>query len=371
MAEKSTEMQVTWEKYAQGLASSTTQWIMGNLDDPKHGIKVPKGYDVGNEIESAMFMIVNNVKNISNVPAIQCCTKDSIMMALRDMALQGLSVAKKQAYFIVYGNQLQLQRSYFGTITALRYMFPRFRITANVIYQGDKYVYCTDPEGDYNYIRDVESSLENRDKPIVAAYGSIYDETTGKRVYGCVMTMQEIQANWNKSRSKDRGTQKEFPQEMAKRTLINRMCKLYINSSVGIEADTVAAFNRATENEYDDGNLQNVTPPETNAERQELLRGRSQGTAGLSALLSDRATGAQNASEEADGVIIPPVPSPSNLEAEKRPEKEAGKPAASNIRPSVRLDEWGNAVPNDEPAPDAGMATGGEPSLFDDDRIPF
>jgi len=49
-----------------------------------------------------------------------------------------------------------------------------------------------------------------------------------------IMTWDEIQAAWRKSRQnpeKEGSTHKEFPQEMAKRTIVNRTCKAYLNSS--------------------------------------------------------------------------------------------------------------------------------------------
>src|SRR5699024_11332254 len=53
-------------------------------------------------------------------PALEVCSHDSIVKSLLDMTLQGLSPAKDQCYFIVYGNELQMQRSYFGTVAAVK-----------------------------------------------------------------------------------------------------------------------------------------------------------------------------------------------------------------------------------------------------------
>ena len=306
--------QLTWGQVSQQMTSQLQQWFMATLKDPKYGLKIPADYNAGNEIESAMFEITNNVKDSKGTPALQCCTRESIMSAIRYMAEQGLSVSKKQGYFIVYGNQLSFQRSYFGTIAALKHMFPDYEVAANVLYEGDKYAYCTDPIYQYNYIDSVESSLENRDKPIVAAYGSIIDKRTHERVYGCVMTMKEIQKNWAKAKTKN--VQNDFPQEMAKRTLINRMCKLFVNTSNNASETQIAAFNRTTEAEYDNDNLENITPPENEAEKEKLLRGKSKGQEGLKALLSSQ-------KKTATATVTSPAPA----EPEEKEEEVHAMPA--------------------------------------------
>ena len=67
------------------------------------------------------------------------------------------------------------------------------------------------------------------------------------------MTWNEIQANWRKSKSSG-GVHKEFPQEMAKRTVIRRLVKMLFNTAPTLsnEASTiVASYNRTTDDEYD------------------------------------------------------------------------------------------------------------------------
>ena len=277
------DKQLTWEQYGMQLTSQSQQWFMATVKDPKYGLRMIADYDSGNEIEAAMFEIINNVKDTKGTPALQCCTRESILSAIRYMATQGLSVIKKQGYFIVFGDKLSFLRSYFGTVAVLKRFFPDYEIVANVLYEGDSYTYGTDPIYQYNFIENVQSSLENRDKPIIAAYGYIIDKKTGNRIYGCVMTKKEIDKNWSKA--KTHNVQNDFPQEMAKRTLINRMCKLFVNTSSGLPSAQVEAFNQTTANEYEDS-LKDITPPESEIERQKLIHGKSKGQAGLKALLA-------------------------------------------------------------------------------------
>lgn len=339
MATQNNTSIVSLEKMASQYSSAITEWISADMNNPARGLKVPEGYDWQNEVMSAMLYIAQNVKDRNGAPALQACTKDSIMTSIRDMAIQGLSVTRHHVYPIVYGNQLQMMESYFGKIYALKNLNPNLDIGANVLYEGDSYNYCTDDVGNYNYVTNVVSSLENRDKPIIGAYGTIYDTTTGKRLYGCVMTIKEIKQSW--SHGKTDKVQKEFPQEMAKRTLINRLIKLYLNTTPNLNAEFVAAFNRTTENEFDDDNLQNVTPPESEIEKQKMLRSKSKGAVGLSALLQTTENTGSNASKEAENEITPPTPEEAPKQCSSKAETKLGR------APSVRMTSEGEIVPNE------------------------
>ena len=76
------------------------------------------------------------MKDKSGRPALEVCTRESIANSLLDMVVQGLSPAKTQCYFIVYGNKLQMNRSYFGTQAVLKRLTNVKDIWSNVIYEG-------------------------------------------------------------------------------------------------------------------------------------------------------------------------------------------------------------------------------------------
>jgi len=86
-------------------------------------IKFPPNYSPDNSLISAGLMI-QGVKDRNGKSALEVCTKESITGALVNMVVQGLSVAKNQGYFIVYGNKLTFMRSYFGTIAAAKRVCP-------------------------------------------------------------------------------------------------------------------------------------------------------------------------------------------------------------------------------------------------------
>lgn len=246
---------LTLQGYTVGITNEVSTWLSAQMTGGE--FHVPEGYDVKGEVTSAMMKLMNTkVKrkddkgNYGEVDLLSVISKDSVVMFMKDMVSQGLSFSRNQCYAVPYGSELKLQRSYFGTIAALSAMFPLYEVSANVIFKGDTYDYLTDALHGYNFIDNHKSSIENRDKGIVAAYGYIYDRTTNTRVYGCVMTKAEIDVSW--SHAKTKNVQEEFPQEMAKRTLINRMCKLFINSKPSnLSSAQFDAYVRSTENEYE------------------------------------------------------------------------------------------------------------------------
>ena len=195
------------------------------------GLKLPKNYAVQNHMKSA-WLVLQETKDLKGQPALQVCSKESIANALFDMVLQGMSVSMKQGYFIVYGNKLQFQRSYFGTVAlAKRCGGIVGEPVANVIYEGDEFVYTIDPKTAKMSIIKHEQKVENiDDSRIKAAYALVTraDGTTELTI----MSMAQIRAAWNQGATKGNSpAHKNFPAEMCKKTVIGRACKLIINSS--------------------------------------------------------------------------------------------------------------------------------------------
>lgn len=267
----------TVEKKAMAYAKDATTWIQGEVE--KRLLTVPEGYDLGSELSLALLKIAQTQdKNYKN--ALNVCTKESIMTALKNMAVNGLSMSRSQCYPIVYGNTLQIQRSYFGTMATLERMFPQYRITANVIYQGDEYDYLYNEDTSCYEVKNLKSSLKNKNHPIEGAFGYIKDKATGKSVYSEAMTMEEIAKSW--SLAKTDKVQKEFPQEMAKRTLINRMCKSFVNKDKNLSPEFVQAYNAMTEAEYDNNKPATVVNPV----KEKAIREKSKGNDGLKSIFA-------------------------------------------------------------------------------------
>lgn len=194
-------------------------------------IILPKNYSVENHMKSA-WLALQEVEDKEHHKALQICTKESIANSLLDMVLQGLSVSKKQGYFIVYGNMLIFQRSYFGTIAlAKRTGGIVSEPVANVIYDGDDFQYEIDPKTAKVAIVKHTQKLENIDNSkIKGAYAlvTLADGTTQVTI----MSMQQIRAAWGQGATKGNSpAHKNFAEEMAKKTVIGRACKAIINSS--------------------------------------------------------------------------------------------------------------------------------------------
>jgi recombination protein RecT len=193
-------------------------------------LHLPPNYSVENAMKSA-WLILQNTFDKDKKPVLQNCTKDSIANALLDMAVQGLNPAKKQGYFIAYGRQLTFQRSYFGTMAVTKRVAGAKDIFAEIVYKGDEFEYTIN-RGNKVITKHVQR-IENVDpNNIVAAYCTIiFDD---ERQFTDIMTWAEIQKAWSKSKmnpDKEGSTHKEFAQEMARKTVINRACKRYLNSS--------------------------------------------------------------------------------------------------------------------------------------------
>ena len=231
------------------------------------GLALPAGYSLNNALKAAWFKL-EGTKDRSGRPALQVCTNTSIGMALMDMAVQGLSPAKNQCYFIVYGNELQMQRSYFGTIAALKRLERVKDIDAQVVHEGDEFEIGADEVGRL-IVKTYKPSFDNLDKPIKGAFAFI--ELSDGRVAYTVMTKKQIDTSWAQSRQHN--VQQKFGDEMAKRTVINRAAKMIINTSDDSDLLT-GAINRATEAEYDhDQDRKEVAPATEKGTPEALLAG--------------------------------------------------------------------------------------------------
>lgn len=226
------------------------------------GLLIAPNYSVSNALSSAYYALKNS--NSGNL--LEKCTPESVYNALLDMVTQGLSPAKTQCYFVPYGSTVKLTRSYFGTMKVVKQLPEVKDIYAEVIYEGDKFQIKN--ENGRKVFVSHETDWMNADNPIVGAY-CIIEKVDGEKIL-TVMTKKEIDKSWSKSRNK--AVQNEFPQEMAKRTVINRAAKQFFNTSDDNDL-FVDAVNRTTENEYENHQVKDVTPTETTESLESFLEG--------------------------------------------------------------------------------------------------
>ncbi|EWK21761.1 recombinase RecT [Staphylococcus aureus] len=192
-------------------------------------LELPNDYSPSNAMKQAWLQISQDNKLMS-------CNDTSKANALLDMVTQGLNPAKNQCYFIPYGNKMQLQRSYHGNVMMLKRDAGAQDVVAQVIYKGDTFKQEMGETGRIKAIKH-EQDFFNIDKEnIIGAYCTIVFND-GRDNYIEVMTFEEIEEAWKQSQMvyngvfKEDGTHRRFPQEMAKKTVINRACKKILNST--------------------------------------------------------------------------------------------------------------------------------------------
>ena len=195
--------------------SEITEQVFGKVKQLQEAgsLVLPKSYVAGNALKSAQ-LILAETKDKTGKLATEVCTKESVANCLLDMVKMGLEPSKKQCYFVIYGDKLQLMTSYF------------------VIYEGDEF------EMEFN-LDDLTMQLKtykpnplnvNLDKITGAFAIPVFkDGTRGDLVY---MSYQQIKNSWNQGYAKgNSGAHKNFTDEMCKKTIITRVCKTLINSS--------------------------------------------------------------------------------------------------------------------------------------------
>ena len=240
------------------MSNELVTMVNNNIEDMKNneGLSLPPDYSVGNALNSAYLILSDTSKG---QPLLDKCDQGSVIKALMNMAIQGLSPAKNQCYFIPYGNQLVMQRSYFGSISVVKRLSNVKDIQAQVVHKDD--TFKIGGKDGVLVVKEFEPSFENLDKPIIGAFAWIED-INGNRTY-TVMTKKDIDTSW--SHAKTKKVQNEFPEEMAKRTVINRAAKFYINSSSDNDL-FVQAVNETTSNEYENDDRKDVTPTKRSLE---------------------------------------------------------------------------------------------------------
>ena len=230
----------------------------------------PSNYIPENALKSA-WLTIQETEDKNKKPALEVCTKESIANALLSMVIQGLNPDKKQCYFIVYGNKLQLQRSYFGSMAVAKSVDADIEdIYGMVVYDGDEFEYEIS-KGKKIVTKHTQKIQNVKKENIVAAYAcTLYK--SGKENY-VIMTIDEIKQAWKMSKMypvDDKGnikggsTHDKFMAEMCIKTVINRICKPIINSSS--DSNIVAKFAAQTDAEFKELDVQEEI--EENANKQ-------------------------------------------------------------------------------------------------------
>lgn len=194
---------------------------LGNLN-------LPADYSAPNALNAA-WLVLQEVKDLNKRPVLESCTRESIAYALLSMALQGLNPMKRQCSFIAYGNKLTLQREYQGSIAvAKRYGLKS--VVANAVFAGDEFAFEIEPETGRTKVTKHVPSWDSFGGEVKGAYAIVEMEDGTKNVE--VMSIQQIKKAWEQGATKGQSpAHKNFPDQMACKTVINRALKTIINSS--------------------------------------------------------------------------------------------------------------------------------------------
>lgn len=218
---KSTDEKTIALRSQEGLVALAQNYLQNN-----GSVILPPNYDV-NDAVKALYLKALQTTNKQGKPALDVCTVESIEQVVQNYVSRGLNVAKNQCYLVCYGNTLTLQDSYFGKEKQAK-AYAGVDIHSNVIYKGEEVSIETRSNGTkvINHKPDFSKFDINN---IIGAY-AVATKEDGTVVDSEIMTMEEIKRSWAKSQSG--GTvHKEFPVEMARKTVIGRLAKGFINTS--------------------------------------------------------------------------------------------------------------------------------------------
>lgn len=206
-------------------------------------VVLPKGYHVGNAIKLA-WLYLQTVENLQHQKAIDYCTKDSICNALLNMVING-EYPQKHCYFIMYGNRLEWQERYLGKLMRAKRDTEIEKVNAQVIYEGDEFVYTIDENGEKQLVKHVPNLANIDNTKILAAYAVVINKDGTRHIE--VMTKTQIQKAWEQGAMKgNSGAHKNFTDQMCMKTVIQRACKIALDSTADPGDDDPNHYDEAT-----------------------------------------------------------------------------------------------------------------------------
>lgn len=193
-------------------------------------LRIPKDYSPENALKSA-WLILQETVDSNKQPVLATCSKESIANALLKMVVWGLSPLKKQGDFIAYGTKLEFTPEYTGNLVLAKRYGGLVNHNQRAIFKGDEFEFETDLEFPYRTrILKHKQSLENIGGEVIGAYFAFELADGTKDVE--IMNISQIKLAWGQGGSKgNSGAHKNFSDQMAIKTVINRGCKLLIRSS--------------------------------------------------------------------------------------------------------------------------------------------
>lgn len=228
-------------------AGKITTRVLEQIDSlrSKGMINLPDNYDVGNALNSA-WLEIQTVQNKDKRPVIKngnvdtsVVTINSVVNALHDYAIQGLNCMKDQCYFIVYGDALTMQRSYYGDMHLASTVRPNTEFYGDTIRKGEKFIVAkkwSQFAGLVSVVTEHEIPFP-RAEEIVGVYAGAIDTHSGDDLGIVLMSFDEVKKSWSMSPTYKYSTKEKptphdkFPHEMALRTAFRKRATPIITTS--------------------------------------------------------------------------------------------------------------------------------------------
>lgn len=207
-----------------------TEQVLAKIETFKQAgeLRLPADYSAENALKAA-YLTLQDVKNKDGRPALDVCKPSTVANALLKMVVWGLSPLKKQCDFIVRGDTLCCDPEYTGNIAlAMRYGGLKHH-KGNAIFAGDDFKFEVGIDGRRKLIHH-KQDLASIGGDVIGAYVT-YELEDGTQDME-IMNINQIRNSWLQGATKGGSVaHKNFTDQMAIKTVYNRMTKLLIRAS--------------------------------------------------------------------------------------------------------------------------------------------
>jgi len=187
-------------------------------------LKLPANYSPENAVRAAFL-------SLQEGDILTTCTVNSIGRSMMRMVTEGLSIVKGQCAFIKRGNVCTYQREYPGTIALAKRVSDVKDVRGVAVYKDDLFEFEKDIISGWDRILKHTQTMDSIDPDnVIGAYAIV--EFNDGSVKNKVMNMKQIRKSWEMGSARGNSpAHKNFADEMAVKTVINRALKIKINSS--------------------------------------------------------------------------------------------------------------------------------------------
>lgn len=203
---------------------------------------LPKDFNSARFVQNALALVNDN-------PSLQKYSQTQLMAGLMKGAVLGLDFYSKECYLIPYGDQLNYQTDYKGSMKlAKKYSIrPIKDIYSEVVREGDEF--GIDIIGNERKV--TFKPVPFNSKPVIGAFAVAQFEDGG--ILTETMSLAELENTRKHSKASNSMAWKDFTTEMYRKTVIRRLCKKieidfenptqrqYFEEDTAIETDIVEA----------------------------------------------------------------------------------------------------------------------------------